>query len=1159
MTAPLNMSMVMTLNAAGVRAGANDVIGDVDRMGEAARRSAAAIGNAAGAATTDMQRLIAATVGLRDSAAIDGSRAWTGALASEGMAIDALRAKYSPLYATIQQYKAAQAEIRTAHAMGALSADEMSAALARQRQAALSTIAAIKGLGTVQVQAQATAGARRNFGWQQLGLQGNDVATMMMMGAPAGQIAASQGPQIFQTMQMWEGGISGAMTDISSTVSSLVTKFPYLTAAAGGAGVAIAAMYAISRRDGPSTEELLNRHEAIVQRIKEAYGAAAANVGKMTAEEGKIVAFQAGESANDLKLRLAREVGREQAALKAQFITPDNMVLGPALPIEQQLRAFITSTDTSGRALADLRSQLTDIGANAADPGLRKLANTILDLTQDTDDLRRSTEGAARDLDDLKKKAAELQLSRIAGERLAGRGAAYEGLNDYYERQAAGATDSTASLDFMGAGRQQIAALKSEAAAIGMTGEQLTAFRYEQQRLNEARAQGISLSEEQLQALHTEAQSYAVLKDKVAAADFLKSGRDQVSSLQAEATALGLTGTAAAAYRYEQQRLQEARQQNIDLTVKEREALHDEALAYAELQSRMAAINLIKGQQSGLETTRAELALVGQSEATRKRVLALLQAEQQIRQQNINTASAEAQQIRRNAVEQANLSVELDRQKAAWSEIQKAGDDFVDTLVNGLAEGDLSLENFGKQLEKQLLQLAIGNPIKNALLGENNATMTDVIGRLFGGGAANDNGMQGLQSVGTMSVSAGTVTIMGAGLGGSGGGIVDTIKGWFGGASSASGAASAVNGSDARSQIWNFFASKGLKDFQIAGIMGNIGGESRFNPTAINPTNGASGLFQDIGSRLSGLRAAGGGQIPGLTGQLDYAWAELQGPERRTLQQLMASTNVRQATGAFAGFERAEGWSRSNPEGITGWNTRLSEAQKSLQDFSSGTQSATQNLGGLGTQLTTATDLLGKSGQSITTAGTQLATSTTNLASGTQGAFQQLLSGLGAGIDGFLSGLSSIFSGGGKSGGGLLSWLGSLFGGSSSDYGSLGVGTGGLYAEGGISDRPAIFGEAGMEAAVPLSRGRRIPVEMRAMPVQQVPVAAPAPTVIQSVTEIHNHTSAKVRTEEEQTPTGGRRQRIVIEEVVGAAISRKGSAASKALGTMGVQPKTVVR
>ena len=41
------------------------------------------------------------------------------------------------------------------------------------------------------------------------------------------------------------------------------------------------------------------------------------------------------------------------------------------------------------------------------------------------------------------------------------------------------------------------------------------------------------------------------------------------------------------------------------------------------------------------------------------------------------------------------------------------------------------------------------------------------------------------------------------------------------------------------------------------------------------------------------------------------------------------------------------------------------------------------------------------------------------------------------------------------------------------------AGVGGLFAKGGVSNRPAIFGEAGPEAAVPLPDGRRIPVDLR--------------------------------------------------------------------------------
>ncbi len=67
---------------------------------------------------------------------------------------------------------------------------------------------------------------------------------------------------------------------------------------------------------------------------------------------------------------------------------------------------------------------------------------------------------------------------------------------------------------------------------------------------------------------------------------------------------------------------------------------------------------------------------------------------------------------------------------------------------------------------------------------------------------------------------------------------------------------------------------------------------------------------------------------------------------------------------------------------------------------------------------------------------------------------------------------------GGKGGG----WLSSLFGGGflpiGRQAGIAASGGIGLFAKGGVTDEPAIFGEAGPEAAVPLPDGRRIPVDL---------------------------------------------------------------------------------
>lgn len=68
-------------------------------------------------------------------------------------------------------------------------------------------------------------------------------------------------------------------------------------------------------------------------------------------------------------------------------------------------------------------------------------------------------------------------------------------------------------------------------------------------------------------------------------------------------------------------------------------------------------------------------------------------------------------------------------------------------------------------------------------------------------------------------------------------------------------------GSDIAEQVYNFLItenfeindSKPLNPAQAAGILGNLQAESSMNPAAINPSSGASGLAQWLGSRLTDL------------------------------------------------------------------------------------------------------------------------------------------------------------------------------------------------------------------------------------------------------------------------------------------------------------------
>lgn len=238
-------------------------------------------------------------------------------------------------------------------------------------------------------------------------------------------------------------------------------------------------------------------------------------------------------------------------------------------------------------------------------------------------------------------------------------------------------------------------------------------------------------------------------------------------------------------------------------------------------------------------------------------------------------------------------------------------------------------------------------------------------------------------------------------------------------------AAMAGANSGVQGQVWNFFANKGLAPHQVAGIMGNVSAESGFNPSAVGDSGNAFGLFQHWGNRGGGPSMLGNTQA-----QLELAWKELQTTESGAMSRLLASTDVRGATAAFAGFERPQGFSLGNPEGAHNFIGRLNGAEEALAKFGGTTTAATQGLGQLGNGL----------GQM----GNTLAQGATGAANG--------------------------------GGGGLFGWLGGLFGGGGSQWNAAASGqitglfaNGTDYAPGGL----AVVGERGPEL-VNLPEGARV-------------------------------------------------------------------------------------
>src|SRR5690606_5253374 len=126
-----------------------------------------------------------------------GAKEWTGALADQGKEMERLRARFNPMFSTITRYKTAVGEIRAAHRLGAISSDEMAAAMQRERQAALQSIAAIKGRNAALADTPTFAGGANRFNSANIAAQFQDIAVMTQMGiANPLTIALQQGTQL---------------------------------------------------------------------------------------------------------------------------------------------------------------------------------------------------------------------------------------------------------------------------------------------------------------------------------------------------------------------------------------------------------------------------------------------------------------------------------------------------------------------------------------------------------------------------------------------------------------------------------------------------------------------------------------------------------------------------------------------------------------------------------------------------------------------------------------------------------------------------------------------------------------------------------------------------------------------------------------------------
>lgn len=567
----------------------NKLVGDVDASASRIQSRFEGIGKGIDKSmTTSLQNQINGIVGI----GVKATKEWTGALADQGKAFDTLRSKYSPLFAAQQTYLANLAQIKTAHGIGAISSDEMSMAIVREKAMFDSNVNAINkhdaALGRVGGSAKLTSNQMLN-----LSRQGNDVLTMFAMGAPPMQIFASQAGQIYGALEEGPQGLRGSLKAVGEGVMGLITRFPLATAAIAATGVAIGVYALLGPKALITVDEALKKHGELIKDLKAYYDGSSASAEKYgktagitldaiirkQAEAAKPVA--AKENANFFaKAQLSGFVtGSDQFVVASQF-----KAAAPAiLKFREDLAKGKGDFDAFKEAIQNsalgqkLKDQLIEgaqgireinDAANVSPPN--EYQKALADLSSTANGLKNSEAKTA--LQELieKFKNGEISAKDLIHEidLLSGKSLDLSSMTSELDKLIKKAEDAKFSIGNVPLAAAAYGARPSEAGQTGgRVGKQSTKDALDQaqalfeERFNfEQRFGGPELQKliTKNKELNKPPKKPKVDKDANAERDNLKRGQDRIDKLKQEADAIGLTGTAQDTLRFKLELLQKA-------------------------------------------------------------------------------------------------------------------------------------------------------------------------------------------------------------------------------------------------------------------------------------------------------------------------------------------------------------------------------------------------------------------------------------------------------------------------------------------------------------------------------------------------------------------------------------------------------------------------
>ncbi len=295
--------------------------------------------------------------------------------------MDQLRAKFNPTYAVLSRYKQTVEEIRSAHRLGALSVNEMTSALSRERQAALSAVQAIKGYNTALASTPKTRNVGR-FETANLAAQFQDIAVTSAMGMSPLQIALQQGTQLSAILGPM--GASGAVAGLGAAFASLLNPVSLITIGLTAGTAALIQYFTTASSGAKDIDTVLANHAENIRALKGAYGEAAAGLKEYVAESKATLAANARENL-DATLDLVRNAA--QSELSEALNLPASSFAGNINVVNKFAKAINDLEISIKSGTPDLiayRSALSEIAiSDAASASQKALANTLRAVEED--------------------------------------------------------------------------------------------------------------------------------------------------------------------------------------------------------------------------------------------------------------------------------------------------------------------------------------------------------------------------------------------------------------------------------------------------------------------------------------------------------------------------------------------------------------------------------------------------------------------------------------------------------------------------------------------------------------------------------------------------------------------------------------------------------